>query len=181
MRLCVKCNVEKSVENFYIAKRTENKIYRKHVCIICDKERGKIRRKKYQKQQYANRKRKIKSNYDLQINRYKFSLKRRHKEKFDLTLFDVTDSFIKTELSKPCSYCKEDGIKMTIDRKNSLEGYTIQNCVGSCIRCNTMKSNMPYEAWINLVPSILNTRELGLFSDWVGPKLGTINDKMQEG
>jgi len=46
------------------------------------------------------------------------------------------------ELLKPqkCTYCSAYGT-MTIDRKDSSQTYTDDNCVPCCARCNRIKSN----------------------------------------
>lgn len=55
---------------------------------------------------------------------------------------------------------------MTLDRIDNDKAHTKENVVPACIRCNMIRGSMPYEAWINIAPSIKNTYELGLFGNW---------------
>ncbi len=40
-----------------------------------------------------------------------------------------------------CWYCKNGCEVKSIDRKNNNQGYTKENCVMACLKCNTLKSN----------------------------------------
>lgn len=55
---------------------------------------------------------------------------------------------------------------MTLDRIDNTRAHLKDNVVPSCIRCNYIRGSMPYEAWMNIVPSIRQTKELGLFGTW---------------
>lgn len=79
----------------------------------------------------------------------------------DLRLKDI-----RILLSCPCFYCECCESPMTLDRKNSEGGYTKDNVVPCCFRCNTLKSDMPWEAWKYVLPAIRNATKLGLFKDW---------------
>jgi hypothetical protein len=81
--------------------------------------------------------------------------------KSDLKLHDI-----RLLLSCPCYYCETRQSDMTLDRKASGDGYTKANTVPCCWRCNTMKSDMPWEAWMKVVPAIRNAAKLRLFKDW---------------
>ena len=81
--------------------------------------------------------------------------------KSDLKLRDI-----RLLLSCKCYYCETDQSEMTLDRKDSNDGYTKNNVVPCCWRCNTIKSDMPWEAWKNIFPAIRNTAKLGLFDEW---------------
>jgi hypothetical protein len=68
-----------------------------------------------------------------------------------------------------CSYCGETELKMILDRIESGEHpHSNKNTVGCCVRCNTIKGNMPHVAWLQLVPTIRKIREAGLFGSWKG-------------
>jgi len=79
---------------------------------------------------------------------------------------DLTKEFIKTLISKPCSYCKGTTDRMSIDRVDNSVGHIQTNVVGCCISCNLLRGNLPYEAWKLLVPGIRKARKLGLLDDW---------------
>lgn len=82
--------------------------------------------------------------------------------------FELTVEFIKKSFASECTYCGENSILITIDRKDSLKGYLVDNCVPSCIRCNLIKADMPPDAWNIVAPGMRKARELGLFGDWQG-------------
>jgi hypothetical protein len=79
----------------------------------------------------------------------------------DLKLRDI-----RLSLTCPCYYCETRQSAMTLDRKDSTGGYTKNNTVPCCFRCNTLKSDMPLEAWEKVVPAVKNAAKLGLFGDW---------------
>ena len=79
---------------------------------------------------------------------------------------DLDLEFVREQLGKGCQYCGESEIRITLDRVDNKLGHVKSNVVPACIRCNYMRGSMPYGAWINIVPAVRNTRELGLFGDW---------------
>ena len=44
-----------------------------------------------------------------------------------------------------------------VDRKDNNLGYTIDNCVPCCHRCNSMKSNLSYQNFIQHISNIYKT------------------------
>jgi len=82
--------------------------------------------------------------------------------------FDLDTEFMKESFSKPCQYCDETKLLMTLDRKDSSIGYLKQNCVPCCIRCNLVKADMPYEAWLVVALAMKEALKLGLFGSWGG-------------
>lgn len=91
------------------------------------------------------------------------SKKQDKKKKFENNL---TISLVEALIEKPCFYCGENNIKMTLDRKNNDIGHVETNIVAACIRCNNIRRDMPYAAWIFLVSKIKEAREIGLFGKW---------------
>lgn len=57
---------------------------------------------------------------------------------------------------------------MSLDRIDNSKGHIQANVVPACIRCNYLRGSMPHEAWLNLVPTIRETRIKGLFGTWTG-------------
>ncbi len=57
-----------------------------------------------------------------------------------------------------------------MDMIDNAKGHTIENVVPSCYLCNKIRSDMPYAAWLELVPVIKRATEAGLFGEWVGNK-----------
>jgi endonuclease I len=84
---------------------------------------------------------------------------------------DLTRDVVKDMIMKGCEYCgnHED---MTLDRIDNSIGHLVSNILPACYRCNIMRSNMPYDAWLNIVPAIRDTFEKGLFTSWtaIGPR-----------
>ncbi len=79
---------------------------------------------------------------------------------------NLNSEWIASQIEKPCSYCGSEDAFMTLDRKDNSKAHTIDNCVPSCIRCNYIRGDMPYEAWLHIVPSLRSAVELGLLGDW---------------
>jgi hypothetical protein len=80
--------------------------------------------------------------------------------------FDLTRDFVEASLSLPCTYCGDVSNLMTLDRKDNELGHTNENCLPSCIRCNLLRGDMPYEAWKMLSFVLKEVREAGLFGVW---------------
>jgi len=87
---------------------------------------------------------------------------------------DLTPEHIRSLIDQGCSYCGEAKLRMTLDRIDNERGHTQDNVVPACIRCNYIRRNMPYEAWLVIAKGIRKAREHGLFGEWVGraKKLG---------
>lgn len=81
---------------------------------------------------------------------------------------DLDLDFIKSQISKPCSYCGETQLRMTLDRVNNLIGHLKSNVVPACIRCNYTRKNMPYKAWLIVADGMRKAREAGAFESWTG-------------
>ena len=76
-------------------------------------------------------------------------------------------------VKKPCDYCGVKDKKMSIDRMENEIGHTKDNTVPCCLRCNTMKRDMPLAAWLAIAPAIRRARKKGLFGDWVPHNRGS--------
>jgi hypothetical protein len=88
---------------------------------------------------------------------YKGSAKRRGLS------FDLTLEQFRSIVSKPCHYCGgnskdyDDRSKGNgVDRKDSSKGYEIGNCVPCCWRCNSMKTDTPYQEFLDHVEKVYN-------------------------
>ena len=81
---------------------------------------------------------------------------------------DLTREFIAEEIAKGCSYCGENGIRMTLDRIDNSKGHTQDNVISACIRCNYTRRDMPHEAWLVVAKGMREAREMGLFEGWTG-------------
>lgn len=59
-------------------------------------------------------------------------------------------------------------LRPSLDRIDNQKGHLKTNVNLSCIRCNLLRQDMPYDAWLMLVPTIRLIRERGLFGQWIG-------------
>lgn len=91
--------------------------------------------------------------------------------------FDLSLEWICEQIAKPCVYCGEDEGRRTLDRIDNSLGHLENNVVTACIRCNLIRGNMPYEAWLALVPAIREVKQRGLFGDWQPRRLIQHQDK----
>lgn len=76
--------------------------------------------------------------------------------------------FIEAIIQEPCSYCGETSLRMTLDRKDNCLGHIKSNVVGACLRCNYARGDMPYKAWLFLIPGLRLAKEAGAFDEWTG-------------
>lgn len=79
---------------------------------------------------------------------------------------DLDWQFIKNRISGGCEYCGDVVGKMTLDRIDNSIGHVRTNVVAACMRCNMFRRDMPFEAWLMLVPSLKEAREYGLLDGW---------------
>lgn len=66
------------------------------------------------------------------------------------------DGFLRLTTS-PCTYCGDPG-SHGVDRKDSLKGYTPDNCVPCCETCNRAKTDMPLADWLAWLDRIAGLR-----------------------
>lgn len=89
--------------------------------------------------------------------------------------FNINKIQFKLIVNSNCHYCGEqphDTFKKArlrgiyiytgIDRKNNDIGYTLENSVPCCTDCNYMKSNMPYDYFIEKIKTIYKNRIYGI-------------------
>ena len=81
---------------------------------------------------------------------------------------DLTVAFVREAIANGCSYCDETELRMTMDRIDNDVGHVQANVIPACVRCNLLRRNMPYRAWMMIVPMIRAARESGAFGDWTG-------------
>jgi hypothetical protein len=80
--------------------------------------------------------------------------------------FDLTRDFVEGLIARGCMYCGETALRMTLDRIDNDKGHTKENVNPACIRCNYLRRDMPYAAWLLLCPALRQARERGAFGDW---------------
>lgn len=96
----------------------------------------------------------------------------------ELTVQGVRDIF---ESAGCCSYCGEADLRLTLDRIDNSVGHTWDNVNVACYRCNVLRRDMPYEAWMHIVPTIREARIKGLFGSWTGGIHKVIHEKESQG
>lgn len=79
---------------------------------------------------------------------------------------DLNRLFVETAIANGCLYCGERELRMTLDRIDNALGHLMANVVPACIRCNYVRRDMPYAAWMTIAPSMRVAREAGLFRGW---------------
>lgn len=62
--------------------------------------------------------------------------------------FSLTRDEFETFWQKPCSYCGDAIKSIGIDRVDNDVGYTIENCIPCCERCNKMKLQLGFDEFI---------------------------------
>lgn len=85
---------------------------------------------------------------------------------------DLDIPFIEGLIRQDCLYCGETTVRMTLDRIDNSLGHLKSNVLPSCVRCNLVRGNMPYEAWLHVAKGMRSAREIGLFSNWAGVRVG---------
>lgn len=80
--------------------------------------------------------------------------------------FSLTKDVVESLITKPCSYCSSHE-RIGIDRADNNVGYTAENSVPCCARCNMLKKDMPLQAWLVLVPAVRMAFQAGLFGSWL--------------
>lgn len=81
---------------------------------------------------------------------------------------DLTPDFVREQISKPCSYCGTTIGRITLDRIDNSIGHMRSNVIPCCMRCNYIRRDIPYEAWMMMVPAVKEAMERGLFGEWSG-------------
>lgn len=167
MKQCKKCQEYKPLTEFELQKKGDRE-YHRNVCNKCKNAYDHARTKetgRYDRRKERNRQRRHDPNH-----RVTYILR-------DCFLFDKAKG-LKTDLNVElvaalincgCSYCgvkASDNLKIGLDRIDNSKGHTTENVNACCTRCNFIRRNMPYEAWILLVPGIRLAVERGLMDNW---------------
>lgn len=113
---------------------------------------------------------------DLLNNRPKFLCRSyRHLDKKSGRENNLTRELIAEYIAQPCFYCGGDDVSMGLDRIDNSQGHIVGNVNPCCNRCNTIRRNMPYEAWLLIISGVKQARLKGMFGDWIG--VGTCKGK----
>ena len=80
---------------------------------------------------------------------------------------DLDRTFVAALIANPCSYCGGTELPMTVDRIDNTLGHIRTNVVPACFRCNLIRRDMPYEAWLTFSPVLRSLVETRGFGDWL--------------
>jgi hypothetical protein len=81
---------------------------------------------------------------------------------------DLDLAFIDENIKLPCSYCGDAEIRRSLDRIDNSLGHLRENVVVACERCNYLRRDMPYPAWLVVAKAMRQARLKGLFGGWTG-------------
>jgi hypothetical protein len=81
---------------------------------------------------------------------------------------DLTLELVKRLIASPCSYCGDNELRKTLDRVDNSLGHVESNVVVACERCNYVRRDMPYDAWLVVANGMRAAREAGMFGHWNG-------------
>ena len=166
MRICKKCGETDSQK---LVKRGSDHRNLCHGCHNANQQKWRTKNPELVKQIWKRNKRRISKERKegKNLDRYIFEDSRGSDRKKGYKN-DLTREFITKQIVKGCSYCGETELRMTLDRINNNRGHTEDNVVPACIRCNYIRRDMPYEAWIVVARAMKRARKQNLFGNWTG-------------
>jgi hypothetical protein len=173
---CKKCRRSQDEGAAFYINRTAGKEYQKRVCSTCDNKTRRTRAvQSYNERSVSDPLYKQKG-LEIQKKWRKDPAKipnlicrdSRGSDKKLGRSNNLNPEWVRTEIANGCSYCGETELRMTLDRIDNSKGHTRDNVRPACIRCNYLRRDMPFEAWLMLVGAIRRAREAGTFGDWTG-------------
>ncbi len=129
IKKCSLCKIEKSLDDFYYIK-TRNRYFSS--CKKCKNDYAR---------EYLKKSRKKEGTYAWKHRRY-YRLRKSAEIRGILFCLSVEDLVLILTSNNICFYCERIPMIKTIDRVNNSIGYTKDNCVMSCFRCNQMKGKI---------------------------------------
>ena len=173
MRTCGRCQNDLADSAFQVRKSG----YYRGNCRVCENERRKSGRvynnpteiQAVDKRTY-NRQRSL-TRRSNPVHRPKIILEdSRKSDKKKGRQNDLDLDFITLSIKDGCSYCGNTELMMTLDRIDNSLGHIKLNVAPACSRCNLIRGDMPYQAWMTIVPGVKTAFHEGLFESWVpGP------------
>lgn len=166
-KVCKICTISQSINCFEKQLGKNGKAYYRSTCNSCKNKNDYTRDKNSGRYNRRLKKRKI----DRQDPKNRPSIILKDSKNYDKIAGlenDLDKEFIADLIKNGCFYCKINYIKIGLDRIDHRKGHLKNNVVPACSRCNFIRKDMPYEAWIELTPKIQEITEKGLFGDWFG-------------
>lgn len=174
MKVCLDCKETKEDTEFYWRHKARNQT--ENHCKQCSGKRKRALRRQHWEANPAAHKR--------HLERAAAALRRRRSEGHNAAgtflndsrkndrrnnrANDLTKEFVSEMFKQPCSYCGDCNGKKSLDRVDNTLGHLQDNVVTCCVRCNLVRGQMPYQAWLVVAEGMKVARERGLFGDWDG-------------
>lgn len=158
---CSTCNEEKLFSDFPAQKKRDGSLtYRPH-CYACKYTKevlsGRIQNKEYHREYYYSHK------LDIKYKAYRHNDISKYKSD---NLISRDDAVLL--MMRDCHYC---GVSQGhgLDRKDSSVGYTLDNVVSCCEKCNFILGDIPYLAKIEMIVGLTSINKKGLLEKWIIP------------
>jgi hypothetical protein len=163
-KICKICHIEKDYSEFHKMKKCIGGV--RTVCKECRKEEKKeyrsrdyvIEKQKTYYQDHKVRIRKYLNEHYWSLNGQFHNNKRRAKR--DNINFELTEKDCILFYNADCTYCGNKIKGLGIDRIDSKMGYTLNNIVPCCSKCNFMKHVMSKEEFIKHIIQIVKYLKL---------------------
>ncbi len=163
-RTCAECGPQPSSA----FGRTSAGYYRAY-CKKCHNRRASARTQARRKTDIGRERERVKSRHrrkdPTKLSRFILEDSRKSDRRAGRTC-DLTREFIEGLIVPGCLYCGETQLRMTLDRIDNSLGHTQVNVNAACIRCNYLRRDMPYGAWLLLVGALREARLRGAFGTW---------------
>lgn len=175
---CSVCKHEKPVSEFSKQKDKRGREYPRGSCRECFNENSKkyIRNPDLRKKTEARFAQKMKERRAAGLDKEKWVLRDSKKgDKKKGFENDLDKDFVSFAINSNCLYCgSKDNI--TLDRIDNTKGHTKDNVNPCCYRCNMIRRDMPYGAWVRLAETVRIVNNEGLFGSWIGGIKKTIKE-----
>lgn len=165
---CPSCDQDKPLANFW-TRSVKGTKYPFYICSTCanEKRRGRQVRKE-RTEKIRERERIYNKSVRLDPDKRAKIICRdcRYSDKKRGLVNDLTVDFVDNLIADGCSYCGNASGVITLDRKNNKEAHNTDNVLAACYRCNLIRGSMPYDAWVEIAPTVKLVYEKGLFGEW---------------
>ena len=169
-KVCRECGEDDIDKLQKVYKKSDKRVYVLSMCKACKytsdckrlKDNPELHKNKLKRQSIKNRENRKSG---IRVERFIYTDCKSSDKRFGRE-FDLTKEYIKEQIAKGCQFCGETTIRMTMDRIDNAIGHIKTNVVPACIRCNYVRRDMPYKAWLRMAKSMRAARKAGEFGDW---------------